>query len=198
MAVGSFIGNHLNRQGFTLYVLLLGCLLLGPWNDGATSDFAFSRGAVRGGDYWRFLTGPLVHSNWQHLALNAGGLLVLQQLFGAELRPVRWMWGYVFVSVCIGICLLAFSRFGTVYGLSGVLHGLFVFAACLALSRDALLAAGVLLLVAGKVGWEQIAGGSHFVTDLIGMPVATDAHLYGAVAGAVLGAVMAAARQGAD
>lgn len=182
----------MNRQGLSLYVLLLGCLLLAPWNDAAMADFGLVRSALRDGEAWRFLTGHFVHSNWTHLGLNVAGLVLLQQLFGQELRPVVWGWGYVFVAVCIGICMLAFSRFGSVYGFSGVLHGLFAFAACLALTRDPLLAAGTLLLVGGKVVWEQISGSSSFVERLIDMPVATDIHLYGAVSGVVLGAVMAA------
>ena len=182
----------MNRQGLSLYVLLLGCLLLAPWNEAALADFGLIRSALRDNEFWRLLTGHLVHSNWSHLGLNVAGLVLLQQLFGQELRPVFWGWGYVFVAVAIGICMLAFSRFSVVYGLSGVLHGLFAFAACLALSRDALLGAGALIIIGGKVGWEQIAGGSGFVERLIDMPVATDIHLYGAISGVVLGAVMAA------
>jgi len=192
------ITSRLNGHGLTIYALVLGCLLLGPWNPAAITDFGLARGALREGEYWRFLTGPLVHTGWNHLAINVAGLVLLQQLFGKELRPVAWCWAYVVTSVVIGICLLAFSRFGSVYGLSGVLHGLFAFAACLALRRDALLAAGALLLLVAKLGWEQIYGGSSFVERLINLPVATDVHLDGAAAGAVLGAVMASSGRAGD
>jgi len=184
--------SPLNSHGITVYVLVFACLLLGPWNQVAMPDYGLLRSGLNDGQYWRFLTGPLVHASWVHLALNMAGLLLLQQIFGAELRAVVLVWAYVVIGITVGICLLAFSRFGSVYGFSGMLHGLFACAACLALKRDPLLAAGVLLLLVAKVGWEQMAGGSALMAELIGMPVATDAHLYGALGGAVLGSVMAA------
>lgn len=183
------------KQYLFWLVLVAGCLLLGPWNEAAMDGFGMRRSALQNAEYWRFFTGHLVHSSWSHLAINLAALVVLQQLFGRALRQIEWVWGYAFIGVAIGICLLAFSRFGSVYGsvygLSGLLHGLFVFAACRALTNDVLMAAGVLLLIAVKVGWEQINGGSAFMAELIGMPIATDAHLYGALAGAVLGALLA-------
>ena len=71
----------MNRQGLSLYVLLLGCLLLAPWNDAALADFGLVRSALRDGEFWRFLTGHFVHLNWAHLGLNVAGLVLLQQLF---------------------------------------------------------------------------------------------------------------------
>jgi hypothetical protein len=50
----------------------------------------------------------------------------------------------------------------------------------------------VLLVLGSKVIWEKLQGGSNFMEQLIGMPVAVDAHLYGFAAGLVLGAVMVA------
>ncbi len=177
--------------GASLYLLLLACLLLAPWNVAAPELAGLERAALREGEYWRFLTGPLVHESWQHMGLNLAALVLLQQLFGTELRPVVWLWGYMVIACLIGIGLLAFSRYGMVTGLSGVLHGLFVYAACLALRRDALLAAGVLLVIGAKVVWEQMAGPSSLMESWLGMPVAVDVHFYGAAAGAVLGASMA-------
>ena len=36
----------------------------------------FDRAAIGGGEYWRILTGNLVHLGWAHLALNVGALLI--------------------------------------------------------------------------------------------------------------------------
>ena len=185
---------RVNRQGLILYLLAAGCLLLAPWNDTALQSFALDRGDLRDAEIWRIWTGPLVHNSWEHLGLNLAGLVLLQQMFGQELRPVVAAWGYAVVAVVVAICFMAFSRFGYVLGLSAVLHGLFAYAGCLGLRRDGLLAAGALLLVGGKVLWEQIEGPSGVIQDIIGLPVAADTHLYGFAGGLLLGAVMAATR----
>jgi rhomboid family GlyGly-CTERM serine protease len=182
----------LNRNGLSLYLIAVGCLLLGPWNPEGAELFELSRSGLKGGEYWRFWTGQMVHSSWEHLALSLIGLILLQQMFGKELRSVVWIWGYAVISLVVGVCMLAFSRYGTFVGLSAILHGLFAYAACLAFRRDGLLAAGVLLVLGSKVIWEKLQGGSNFMEQLIGMPVAVDAHLYGFAAGLVLGAVMVA------
>jgi rhomboid family GlyGly-CTERM serine protease len=181
----------LSRQGASLYLLVLGCLLLAPYSDTGFDLFALDSGPLRNDEYWRFWTGPLVHLSWAHLTLNMLGLVLLQQLFGGELRLVVWLWGYVVVSLVIAICFMAFSSFGYIVGMSALLHGLFAYAACLAVRRDGLLATGVLLVVGAKLIWEQLKGPSTFVEDLVGLPVAVDAHFYGYAAGLVLGTIMA-------
>ncbi len=49
----------------------------------------------------------------------------------------------------------------------------------------------MLFIIGAKLLWEKLAGASTLVQDLIGLPVATDTHLYGFVGGLVLGAIMA-------
>ncbi|MDP6437537.1 MAG: rhombosortase [Gammaproteobacteria bacterium] len=181
----------INRQGLSIYLLAAGCLLLGPWNADALQMFSLDRSDLAAGEFWRFWTGPLVHLSWAHIGLNVAGLILLQQMFGQELRPVISAWGYGIIALLVGLCFMAFSRFGYVVGLSAVLHGLFAMAACLAMRRDGLLSAGVLLVIGGKVVWEKIQGPSTLVEDLIGLPVAADTHLYGFGAGLVLGTVIA-------
>ena len=85
---------------------------------------------------------------------------------------------------------MAFSRFGYVVGLSALLHGLFAYAACLAMPRDGLLAAGTLLVIGAKVMWEQLQGPSRLIEDLVGLPVAADTHLHGFIGGLLLGVIM--------
>ena len=182
----------INRQGVTLYLLAVGCLLLGPWNEAAMGDFGLVRGAMRSGEYWRFLTGHLVHANWAHLGLNLAGLVVLQQLFGQGKSSGRLAVG-VRSHRCqsgrqpAGLqsfrqCLRVFRHVARAVCLPGVFG---IASRCVA-GRRCFTAAGC------QSGLGQLAGGSSFVERLIDLPVATDAHLYGAAAGVVLGAAMAA------
>lgn len=161
-----------------------------PSNSDWVRLLQLDRVEIKSGEYWRFWSGPLVHTTWQHLLVNLAGLAVLQQMLGKELRTASWLWGYGVISLAVGLCMIAFSRFDIVIGLSAVLHGLFAYAACLAMRRDILFAAGVLIVIGGKVVWEKLQGGSSFMEDFIGLPVAADTHLYGFAAGLVLGVIM--------
>ena len=46
-----------------------------------TIVWAFFVAAIAGGEWWRLLTGNLVHLGWWHLFLNEMGLLVLVQAY---------------------------------------------------------------------------------------------------------------------
>ena len=173
-------------------MLLAGCLALGPWQADVVQNWGFNSGAVLDGEFWRFLTSHFAHASWEHLGMNALGLVLLQQLFGRELKGVVVLWAYGVIAFGIGLCILGFGGRGTYIGLSGMLHGLFALGACLALKRDVLVAAGVLIVIVGKVFWEQVDGASSFVEQLIGSPVAIDAHLYGLGAGVLFGVALTA------
>ena len=184
-----------NTRGLSLYSLAFVCLLLAPWSELSMQIFSMDRAGLEQGEYWRFWSGQLVHSSWAHLLLNLVGLAVLQQLFGEELATRSWLLAFVVLSLFIGLCWywapavtwLPADGYAYVVGISALLHGLFMYAACLAFRRDGLLAMGALLVIGAKVLWEQLAGPSTMTADLIGMPVATGVHLYGFVGGILLG-----------
>jgi rhomboid family GlyGly-CTERM serine protease len=192
------INKSINKQGLSIYLLAAGCLLLAPWSEIGMEYFSVDRSELQDGEYWRFWTGQLVHSSWTHLILNMVGLIVLQQMFGNELNFVTWAWGYTVIALVISICWLAFGKlswlpfggYDYVVGLSAMLHGLFAYAACLAMRRDGMLAAGVLLIIGAKVVWENMYGPSELTADLIDLPIAVATHLYGFVGGLILGTVM--------
>lgn len=196
----SAITNRLSYDGLSLYLLVLGCLFVAPWGADWAAVFELDRGEIKGGEYWRFFTGPLVHRSWEYLGFTVAAIFVLQQLFGREFNTIVLAWGYAIIATVIGICMLAFSRLGAFEGMAPLLHGLFAYGAILAMRREPLLGWGVLVLVGAKVVWEQIEGGRGLVAELLGLPASTDAHLYGFAAGVVLGAVMVAsvARAGSE
>ena len=189
VSLKNWTNTWVNKQGLSLYVLAVVCLLLAPWSELGMDVFSMDRSALKEGEIWRLWTGQLVHSSWAHLWLNLIGLAVLQQIFGDELTPVTWLWGFAVISLVIGVCWLAFGdvswlSFASrdyVVGLSALLHGLFAYGACLAMRRDTLLAAGALLIIGGKVVWEQINGPSEFTSGLIDIQVVSDVRLCGFV-----------------
>ena len=80
-----------------------------------------------------------------------------------------------------------FAKNITLYvGLSGVLHGFFVWGALMDIKHNEKTGYLLLIGVIAKIIHEQIYGASADVEQLIGASVATDAHLYGAIGGLVV------------
>lgn len=142
---------------------------------------------VSQGEFWRILTGNIVHFGWAHTLMNVAAFLLC--VFGllphfSILRFSLLLFG---CCIAVGAGMYWLNNEYTIYaGLSGAIHGLVI----VGLARTQLHPVWVrilgLALVAGKLIQEQSA--SYETTDLqalIPVPVAVDAHLYGALAGVV-------------
>lgn len=148
---------------------------------------AYDRYAIQGLETWRIVSGNIVHTNGYHALLNLAGLTLLWALHGEHYHLSRFF--KVFVWCCLGTSLgLYFFSENLIWyaGLSGALHGLFVWGACMDIRVK--MQSGWLLLtgIGVKVIYEQIVGSSESVAALIDAKVAVDAHLYGACAGLVI------------
>jgi rhomboid family GlyGly-CTERM serine protease len=196
-----FIHTQHNKWLFCLGVSFC-AVLMTYWPDGLQL-FRYDRAALSEGQVWRMLTGHLVHLNTPHLALNVIGLFLISELLWAKLPALHGMGLLVAASAGISILLwflhLELLRYA---GLSGALHGLWAGSVLAGLSLntarnsrsadDALASnslpnryvslAGLLLLIA-KLVLEWRYGASMRTEQLIGAPVATSAHLYGALIG---------------
>jgi rhomboid family GlyGly-CTERM serine protease len=171
---------------------LLAALLVLLWFTGESGRelLRYERTAVLQGQYWRLLTGHLVHGSGQHLLLNAVGLGLIAALFPREYSLRAWLLilGSSVVAIDLGFVFLE-PQLQWYVGLSGVLHG--------ALAAGAIgwwrhetrpLALGLTAVLVGKLAWEQWHGALPLSGD---MPVVVDAHLYGAIGGALAGAWLA-------
>jgi rhomboid family GlyGly-CTERM serine protease len=154
------------------------------WAEPISSDYlAYIATDIEHGQWWRILTGNLLHTNTPHLLLNLGGLWLLFALH-FQYYSYRWLVLVGFMCLAVGMGIWLFSpKIQWYVGLSGVLHGLFVLGAFYDIKHQ--LKSGWLLLlgVLIKVGYETQFGASQEVANLIGANVATDAHLYGALSG---------------
>jgi rhomboid family GlyGly-CTERM serine protease len=163
--------------------LLLAALLVAVAGEPAGRVLRYERDAVLAGQAWRLLTAHLVHLGWVHLALNAAGGALIVALLGRTHRPAQWLALALVSSLGVSAGLLLGSPHVAWYvGLSGVLHG--VVAAGAAALAAARVRAGplILLVLAAKLAWEQVADGAG-IDRLLGGTVIVDAHLYGALAG---------------
>jgi rhomboid family GlyGly-CTERM serine protease len=170
---------------FTVWLGLFGvCLAL--YLADAPQLLRYDRNMIAQGEIWRIFTGHLLHLNWPHFWLNMGGVLMVAVFFSKDCTPLQWLGLIVFSCLVISAGLYWFDPGMFWYmGLSGVLHGLFIVGAWFERRRFALSGNVLLLLLAGKLVYEQIGGGLGSSEALIGARVAVDAHLFGAFAGVI-------------
>jgi len=157
----------------------------------ASPALRYERSNVLAGEWWRVITGQLVHLGFSHLVLNLAGLALIAWVFGPGLRAVQWLVILVasWIAIITGFVWLE-PQLAWYVGLSGLLHGLLLGAAVVDHGLGGrvrmLLLAGILL----KLAWEQWAGALPMTAEAAGGPVIVDAHLYGGLGGLLGGTLL--------
>ncbi len=173
---------------FSLAGLALLVVLLAMLGEPARILLRYQRDALLDQhEYWRLLTGHLVHGSWQHAWLNLAGLASIVALFRGLYSPMQWLCIAVVsgIGIDLGLVLLM-PQLQWYVGLSGVLHGLLAAGALRWWHVEHwLLAAALSLMLVGKLIWEQWQGALPLSGDL---NVIVNAHLYGAGSGLLAGA----------
>ncbi len=67
----------------------------------------YAKPEIEAGQWWRFVTGNLIHLNWKHFAMNAVALIVIYQLF-SNLLKARALF-LVFILSCLSVTLGAMA-----------------------------------------------------------------------------------------
>ncbi|QHJ10667.1 hypothetical protein FX988_00887 [Paraglaciecola mesophila] len=149
--------------------------------------FAFDREAIAQGQWWRLLTGNFLHTNLNHLLLNLAAVLLLWSLHGQYYRTGHYAMMLVILSLGVSFGLYVFEPTMQWYvGLSGILHGVFVWGAYQDI-RHGLTSGWILMIgVWAKILNEQLSGPSVDIAQLIQASVAIDAHLFGAFCGLII------------
>ncbi|PQJ90160.1 rhombosortase [Aliivibrio sifiae] len=147
--------------------------------------FVWDRSLILQGEIWRLITGNFTHTNLPHLIMNSAALTVFCFIFKDILNPKK-LWGLLFfISLMTGVLLLL-SPIQSYVGLSGVLHGLFIWAAIEDIKQKRNTGWLLLISIITKICWEQYFGASASTISLINAKVATEAHLIGAFSGGTL------------
>jgi rhomboid family GlyGly-CTERM serine protease len=127
-----------------------------------------------------------VHLNWTHWALNMAGLVIVAVFFSLYGSILDWLFVLLFSAIVIGLGLYWFHpELGWYVGLSGVLHGLFIYGAIREIRFYPVSGYILLLLLTGKLFWEYMNGALPGSEQMTGGRVLVEAHLYGAIAGLV-------------
>lgn len=182
---------------WSLFAFAIAMALIQALGEPAFQILRFDRGAIHAGQYWRLITGHVVHLGWAHLSLNLAGLVLVYIFGGHRLSPMTW--GLTGLLIALGIdagLWLWKPELQWYVGLSGVLHGWFAVSA-ITLWRERGWRAGALLiaLLAIKLAWELWHGALPGTSKLIGGDVIVEVHLFGSASGIAVAALMEIARR---
>lgn len=174
-------------QFITPLIVGLLCIVLWLFDPYAQSVLAFNRLQLEQGHIWQLLSANLVHNNSWHLALNMAGLALLWSIHGYAYRATEIILLIIVCSLSVTLGIYLFSPSLIIYtGLSGVLHGLFVWGAFKDIENGVSFGWLLMLGVWLKILYEQTISQNQFIAGLIETHVATESHLFGACAGLVL------------
>ncbi len=134
--------------------------------------------------WWRWLSGHWVHLTWGHLWMNLIAMLALCATFYENHSAKDWLISSMGMCLCITLAFIVFSPQLTWYvGLSGLLHGLFVYLVLSDHKLTPILKGLFVAALSAKLAWEQLYGSLPGSEELAGGNVVVDAHFYGAISG---------------
>ncbi|MET4026013.1 rhomboid family GlyGly-CTERM serine protease [Marinobacter sp. MBR-99] len=169
-----------NKPALAL-MALLAILCLVP-----ASSLEWRPDLAHSGEWWRLVTGHLVHLNGWHLVLNLAGLAVVLALYPRLLPLLTLSIALICLAIFISLgLLLLLPELPGYRGFSGCLHGLAALLAIRGFREDRLLSSSILVLLAGKLVMESAGLGLAGSANLIGGPVVWQAHALGFAGGIV-------------
>lgn len=146
----------------------------------------FDHEKISDGEYWRLISGNLVHINLPHLVMNSLGTLLLLFLFKEHINNLELIIFLLLAATSIGIGLYFFSPDIQRYtGFSGILYGCFFYLASLSIYRKNYhYGIPVVIVLCGKTIYEALRDTPKPSNQLlVDIPVAIDAHIYGLFCG---------------
>ncbi|MFT5550058.1 MAG: rhomboid family GlyGly-CTERM serine protease [Candidatus Azotimanducaceae bacterium] len=192
--------NNVNNQYFGVptrwWSVLASLLVMVCLQIVDSQSFRFQHDWVEQSEFWRVITGHWIHFNWQHLLLNGLGLVLCVGIT----RPIwsigRWIVYNLLLAVGISMLLTWLNpELDWYVGYSGVLFGVFLLAAIELFKTERIMALLLGLGVCSKVVFEQMNPMTVITSDIIGVPVIIDAHLYGILLAFVIALAFALVNQ---
>ena len=178
------IKNRISARGNYILWLFLFVICFSLQSADMANVLQYDRVLIEQGQYWPLLTGHLVHLNWIHWALNMAGLLIVAFFFSLYGNIYDWLFVLLFSALITGLGLYWLHPELIWYvGLSGVLHGLFIYGAIREIRFYPSSGYLLLLLILTKLFWEYMNGPLPGSEEMTGGRVMVEAHLYGAIGG---------------
>jgi len=169
--------------------VILTCSVLAQLSLQSGADwFQYALSEITAGQWWRLITGNLIHLNWQHFAMNASALIVMLILLPDSLKLGELF--SVFLLCSLGVTLALWAFHPSIYwyvGLSGALHGVLVVLLLLDIVAHKNSWSVILcMLLMAKLAWEGLMGPLPGSEATAGGPVVVQAHFYGALSGVIM------------
>lgn len=188
----AFISKLLHTSSKSLLFFISVALiisLLWALGESTLETLMYHRQAIGEGQYWRLITGHLVHSNGWHLLLNLASLIMIGLLFNHHLSIIFWIIIFVISAILISAAYFWYApEFDYYVGLSAVLYAAIIIGALLDLKEQPFIAAVILIVVTGRVIWQQYAGSVEGLAEIIDNRVAIESHFFGIISGYLVGA----------
>jgi rhomboid family GlyGly-CTERM serine protease len=183
----------LSTQAFAIPALIIFLSIAAYFiPDNWQQQLIYQRTLINEGEIWRLVTGHFLHTNGYHLALNCAAVFLVWALHGdyynVKNTAMLTLFTIAFTSTLLFILAPQLISY---VGLSGILHGFFIWGAIEDIKSKFLTGYLLFFGVIAKVSHEQIYGADTAVAELINANVAIDAHLYGAISGLISAALIA-------
>ncbi len=166
-------------------------IVLWLMGESASNIFIYHRSGIAEGQIWRLFTGHLIHSNLWHLLLNLASLMMIGWLFSEHLTCKIWVIVFSLSALMISFAYyFTAPQFEYYVGLSAILYAVIIIGALLDIKHQPMIAGLILLVVTGRVIWQQLYGTADELEQLIEQRVAVESHLFGIITGYLLGLVL--------
>ena len=150
-------------------------------------SWRFNRSLVEHGSVWLLFSSHIVHLNWSHWLLNMAGLSIVAFFFSAHATVKQWLLVLLVSSIVISAGIWwGMPEIHYYVGLSGVLHGLFLYGALREIRFYPTSGYVLLTVLIAKLAWEFFNGALPGSEEMAGGRVLTEAHLLGAIGGVLL------------
>ena len=114
------------KKCFVFFFLAFISLLLLQFIQQNILDLSYNRVFIEKGEYWRLLSGGLVHSNYYHCLINLFGLFCLINLYEYQITLRTWATVCLLLVFCVNLSIYLLLPTTSFYlGFSGALHGLY-------------------------------------------------------------------------
>ena len=171
------------------FLLSLVIILCAAFSDICFATLSLERIKVDDGELWRIFTSNFVHFGWAHTLMNLAAFQIAVFILIETISVAGFIGLIIWCCLSVGLGIYFFNPEYAVYaGLSGSIHG-FLIAGLLLNKRHAYWINGIFIaLIFGKIFYEHRPDyKATDLQDLLPVPVAYDAHLYGAIAGLIFG-----------
>ena len=183
---------RLHGSALGLAAILVASIMAQAWPDGAAA-LEFDRQRIAAGQWWRLVSGHLVHYGWPHLAADMGVFAILCWVAQRRRRGVAW--AVALGGVAVGMAVYGWAPDTDTYrGMSGVDSAVFGYLVVTAVARDrgprVVAWLIVLAITLGRFIFETVTGRPILPTSLPdGIAVVGIAHVAGLAAGCLAAAV---------